>query len=147
GNISLWDKNWLSDGASIQKPVGLDPMLDYLTVADLMMKNEKTWDYNMLHGIGVCIRDDQCRRLKCNVDASFSSSRNKVGIGVCIRDDQGRFVLAKTEWYSPLLDVDVGESMGLLSAVTWVKELHLNSVVFELDSKHVVDSFNRNELD
>ncbi|AES90711.2 hypothetical protein MTR_4g096920 [Medicago truncatula] len=26
--------------------------------------------------------------LKCNVDASFSNSRNKVGIGICIRDDK-----------------------------------------------------------
>jgi hypothetical protein len=25
--------------------------------------------------------------LKCNVDASFSRTRNKEGIGVCIRDD------------------------------------------------------------
>jgi hypothetical protein len=33
--------------------------------------------------------------LKCNVDASFSRTRNKVGIGICIRDEQGQFVLAK----------------------------------------------------
>ncbi|PNX87835.1 cytochrome p450, partial [Trifolium pratense] len=74
------------------------------------------------------------------------NSRNKVGIGVCIRDDQGQFVLAKSEWYSPLLDVDVGEAMALLSTITWVKELHFN-VVFDLDSKRVVDNFNCNELD
>ncbi|GAU38731.1 hypothetical protein TSUD_208420 [Trifolium subterraneum] len=84
---------------------------------------------------------------KCNVDASFSRSRNKVGIGVCIRDDQGQFVLAKTEWYSPILDVDTGEALGLLSALKWVKDLHLNSVVFELDSKRVVDKFNNNMID
>jgi hypothetical protein len=35
--------------------------------------------------------------LKCNVDASFSKTRNKVGINVCIRDDQDQFVLAKTK--------------------------------------------------
>ena len=33
---------------------------------------------------------------KCNVDASFSESLNRVGIDICIRDDQGAFVLART---------------------------------------------------
>ncbi|MCH98722.1 ribonuclease H protein, partial [Trifolium medium] len=41
-------------------------------------------------------------RYKCNIDASFSSGLNRVGIGTCIRDDQGRFVVAKTEWFSPV---------------------------------------------
>ncbi|GAU39132.1 hypothetical protein TSUD_23110 [Trifolium subterraneum] len=71
----------------------------------------------------------------------------QVGIGVCIRDDQGQFVLAKTKWYSPILDVDTGEALGLLSALKWVKDLHLNNVVFELDSKRVVDKFNNNMID
>jgi ribonuclease HI len=70
-----------------------------------------------------------------------------VGIGVCIRDDQGQFVLAKTEWHSPILDVDTGEALGLLSAMKWMRDLHLNNVVFELDSKRVVDSFKHNRRD
>ncbi|GAU38127.1 hypothetical protein TSUD_318140 [Trifolium subterraneum] len=49
-------------------------------------------------------------RYKCNIDASFSSELNKVGIGTCIRDDQGRFVLAKTEWFSPTCDVEMDEA-------------------------------------
>ncbi|GAU29382.1 hypothetical protein TSUD_31890 [Trifolium subterraneum] len=55
-------------------------------------------------------------RYKCNIDASFSSDLDKVGIGTCIRDDQGRFVLAKTEWFSPTCDVEMGEAQGLLHA-------------------------------
>ncbi|PNX86190.1 cytochrome p450, partial [Trifolium pratense] len=35
-------------------------------------------------------------RYKCNIDASFSTQRNRVGLGICIREDEGRFVLAKT---------------------------------------------------
>ncbi|GAU25475.1 hypothetical protein TSUD_71290 [Trifolium subterraneum] len=50
-------------------------------------------------------------RYKCNVDASFSIRRNRTEIGICIRDDQGSFVLAKTEWLSPILDVDTGEAV------------------------------------
>src|SRR4030065_2026083 len=60
-------------------------------------------------------------RYKCNVDASFSHSFNRVGLGMCIRDDKGCFVLAKTEWLSPLLELDLGEALGLLSALHWVR--------------------------
>jgi hypothetical protein len=49
-------------------------------------------------------------------------------------------VLAKTEWMTPLLDVDLGEALGLLSAMYWVRDLQLGIVDFELDSKTVVDS-------
>ncbi|KAK2356026.1 hypothetical protein QL285_093387 [Trifolium repens] len=78
-------------------------------------------------------------RYKCNIDASFSPIRNKVGIGMCIRDDHGRYVAAKTEWLSPILDVEIGEAMGLLSALKWVDELQLKDMDFEMDCKRVVD--------
>ncbi|KEH18875.1 hypothetical protein MTR_8g031080 [Medicago truncatula] len=55
----------------------------------------------------------RCGRLKCNVDASFSSSTNKVGVGMCIRDEEGHFVRAKTMWHKPLCSVDIGEALGL----------------------------------
>ncbi|GAU39947.1 hypothetical protein TSUD_149570 [Trifolium subterraneum] len=51
------------------------------------------------------------------------------------RDDQGRYVAAKTEWLEPILDVEIGEAMGLFSAVKWVDELRLCDVDFEMDCK------------
>lgn len=30
---------------------------------------------------------------------------------------------------------------GLLSVICWVHDLHLDGVIFKLDSKHVVDGF------
>jgi len=86
-------------------------------------------------------------KFKCNVDASFSQARNRVGIDVCIRDDEGRYVLAKTEWMSLLLGVDLGEALGLLSAMYWVRDLQLGIMDFELDSKIVVDSLYGNKSD
>jgi hypothetical protein len=65
---------------------------------------------------------------------------------MCIQDDEGRFVLAKPEWLSPLLDVDLREALGLLSALHWVRglglvrDMRLGIVNFELDSKILVDS-------
>ncbi|CAJ2632579.1 unnamed protein product [Trifolium pratense] len=71
-------------------------------------------------------------------DASFSYLHNKVGIGMCIRDDQERFGRAKTEWLEPILDVEIGEAMGLLSALKWIEELHFYDTGVEVDCKRVV---------
>ncbi|GAU34524.1 hypothetical protein TSUD_393980 [Trifolium subterraneum] len=84
-------------------------------------------------------------RYKCNIDASFSSSLNKVGIGICIRDDQGRFVIARTEWLTPIMEVEVGEAIGLLHALKWVEELQISDMDFEVDCKRVVDSLHSNK--
>ncbi|XP_045822258.1 uncharacterized protein LOC123915155 [Trifolium pratense] len=86
-------------------------------------------------------------RYKCNVDASFSIRRNRTWIGICIRDDQGSFVLAKTEWFSPILDINTEEAVGLLHALKWVQELQLENVDFELDSKNVVAKFHSKARD
>jgi hypothetical protein len=83
-------------------------------------------------------------RYKCNIDASFSSSLNMVGIGICLRDDHGDFVMVKTDCFSPLCDVDVGEDVGLHTTFQWLVALHYDIVDFALDSKIVVDCFNSN---
>ncbi|KEH29364.1 hypothetical protein MTR_4g035890 [Medicago truncatula] len=49
-------------------------------------------------------------RFKCNVDTSFSASLNKVGFGACIRDANGNHVISRTECFTPLLDVEMGEA-------------------------------------
>lgn len=65
----------------------------------------------------------------------------RVGIWVCIRDDTSTFVLAKTEWFTPVCELHVGEALGLLLALEWVHHLHLGPIDFEHDAKKVVDSF------
>jgi len=86
-------------------------------------------------------------RYKCNIDASFSDSLNMVGIVICIHDDQGEFVVARTDCFSPLCDVDVGEVVGLHTALQWMADLHYDHVDFVLDSKYVVERFNPNLVD
>jgi len=88
-----------------------------------------------------------CGRYKCNIDASFSDSLNMVGIGICIRDDQGEFVMAKTDCFSPICDVDVGEAVGLRTALQWMADHHYDHVDFVLDSMPVVERFNSNLVD
>ncbi|PNX85449.1 cytochrome p450, partial [Trifolium pratense] len=62
-----------------------------------------------------------------------------VGIGMCIRDDQGRFVKGRTEWIEPILDVEIGKAVGLLSALKWIDELQFYDTDVEIDCKRVVD--------
>lgn len=74
-------------------------------------------------------------RYKCSIDASFSSSLDRMRIGMCIRDENGCFVLTKTLWYSLLCSVEEGEAFGLYNALVWVADLLMNNVDFHLDSK------------
>lgn len=46
-----------------------------------------------------------------------------VGIGICLCGDLGVFVLAKTDCFSPLCDVDVGEVVGLHTTLKWLADL------------------------
>jgi ribonuclease HI len=60
--------------------------------------------------------------------------------------DHCRFVSARTEWIEPILDVEVGEVMGLMSALRWVHELQLHNMDFEMDCKSVVDRLYSNRM-
>jgi ribonuclease HI len=42
--------------------------------------------------------------------------------------------------FSYITDVNIGEAIGLLKAMNWVRDLHLWNMDFEVDSKTVVDS-------
>ena len=79
-------------------------------------------------------------RYKCNIDAAFSNSLNRTGIGICIRDHDGSFVLAKMLTHPCFLLVDVGEALGLFSALQWLRDMQFDNVDFETDSKLTVDA-------
>jgi len=51
------------------------------------------------------------------------------------------FVLAKTDLFAPLCDVDVGEVVGL-HTLEWVSDLQFDNVDLALDFKRVVDHVN-----
>ena len=86
-------------------------------------------------------------RYKCNIDASFSTSLNRVGLGMCLGDDDGAFVLARTEWFAPLCDVEVGEAVGLHTTLDWICNQQFDKVDFVLDCKRVVDCVNSSLYD
>jgi hypothetical protein len=44
-------------------------------------------------------------------------------VGIVYRNDQRNIVVARTLWLKPIVDVEVGEAIGLLHALKWTDEL------------------------
>jgi ribonuclease HI len=78
--------------------------------------------------------------LKCNVDASFYNLAGATGWGWILRDSRGHFQLAGTNILHSPLNVLEGEAMALTEAMEEVMHRGLSHVIFESDSKLVVDA-------
>lgn len=72
--------------------------------------------------------------LKCNIDASLSSQLDRTGIGLHIRESAGRFMRARTTWFSPCIAIREGEASVLLAALHWISQLGLAHVILEMDN-------------
>jgi ribonuclease HI len=79
---------------------------------------------------------------KCNVDAAFHTGINKTSIGWVLRDHIGRFIAAETTWFDGCCSVVEGEATALLDAVQAIVQRGFSRVIFESDSKSVVDAIN-----
>jgi ribonuclease HI len=78
--------------------------------------------------------------LKCNVDASFYNLAGSTGWGWILRDSNGDFKLAGTNIVNTPFSVVEGEAMALAEAMKEMLQRGLSYVVFESDSKIVVDA-------
>jgi ribonuclease HI len=78
--------------------------------------------------------------LKCNVDAGFHHNLNKTSAGWCVRDNLGRFMKAGTTWKRAKFSVGEGEALALLEAMKVMENGRATQVIFETDSKCVVDA-------
>ncbi|MCH82815.1 RNA-directed DNA polymerase (Reverse transcriptase), partial [Trifolium medium] len=77
---------------------------------------------------------------KCNVDAGFHNDLSRTSDGWCVRDHGGGFVIAGTNWWEGKYTILEGESMALLEAMKQMELRGMNNVIFETDSKSVVDA-------
>jgi hypothetical protein len=77
---------------------------------------------------------------KCNVDAGFHKELNRITAGWCVRNHVGNFVMAGTLWQEGHLSVIEGEAYALLEALKAMQQQGLSQVIFETDSKNVVDA-------
>ncbi|XVF40504.1 hypothetical protein PTKIN_Ptkin01aG0118600 [Pterospermum kingtungense] len=80
-------------------------------------------------------------------EKSSSLFKGAIGIGMVLRDEYGLFRAGRTVLKSGLMAVKEGEAFGLFEALLWVCNLRCQQVIFELDSKEVVDVVGRATLD
>jgi ribonuclease HI len=83
--------------------------------------------------------------LKCNVDASFYNLAGSTGWDWVLRDSSGEFKLAGTNIVNTPFSVLEGEAMALVEAMKEVIQRGLQYVVFESDSKTVVDAISSHQ--
>jgi hypothetical protein len=78
--------------------------------------------------------------LKCNTDAGFHNGANKTSAGWILRNYMGNFVMAGTAWYQGKWSIIEGEAMDLLEAMRIMEQNGITHVIFESDSKNVVEA-------
>lgn len=76
---------------------------------------------------------------KVNVDAAFFVDSMQMGVGMVLRDNSGAHIIGRTLLFNSNFAVDVGEALGIYEALSWVKQLGLERIVVEGDSKVVFD--------
>ncbi|XP_075479010.1 uncharacterized protein LOC142519880 [Primulina tabacum] len=92
--------------------------------------------------------DTSCKRwhkppasfLKCNTDAALFTSSNRFGLSGVLRDENGEFIACRMQHNAGNPAIKECEALALLQAITWIKEMELANVIFELDAKNVVDA-------
>jgi hypothetical protein len=77
---------------------------------------------------------------KCNVDASFSQSPCSSGWSWCVRNSDGSFIAAGTNSCRHNLSVHEGEAIAILEAMREASSRGWSNIIFESDSKVVVDA-------
>jgi ribonuclease HI len=83
---------------------------------------------------------------KCNTDAGFHDGSNRASAGWILRNYMGNFVLAGTAWYRGKHSIIEGEAKALLEAMSTMEQNGFSHVIFETDSKNVVDAIHNLRL-
>jgi len=83
---------------------------------------------------------------KCNIDATFFTTKKTVSMGACLRDEKGTFVAALTTYCEAVMTVAEGEAWGLYQGIQWISSLGYHNVIFELDCKMVVDDVHNSKM-
>ncbi|XP_073300593.1 uncharacterized protein [Primulina huaijiensis] len=73
--------------------------------------------------------------VKCNNDAAFFDDIQSAGVSMVMRDAKGRFIIARTTLVKILRCVKEGEAIGLLEALSWIRNMDYSNVMFEVDAQ------------
>ena len=75
----------------------------------------------------------------------YDEGKSSWGIVVC--DSQGLFRYAASQLMDDIFQVRELEALGLREALSWIKNLGFNQVIFELDSLQVVHALQKRVAD
>ena len=78
--------------------------------------------------------------VKCNIDAAVFREEGKSSWGIVVHDSQGLFLQATSQVVNDLFQVRELETLGLREALSWIKHLGFDRVLFETDSLQVVQA-------
>ncbi|XP_073042037.1 uncharacterized protein [Primulina eburnea] len=84
----------------------------------------------------------QAPALKCNVDATLQNDRRNTGLRMVLRDCTGSFISARINALPGLVEIKEAEAMSFKEALSWVEDMDLQEIIFESDSKVVIDAVN-----
>ncbi|XP_075485321.1 uncharacterized protein LOC142525036 [Primulina tabacum] len=85
--------------------------------------------------------------VKCNIDAAFFDDIKSAGISMVVRNDEGRFLMARTNLIKGLCCVREGEAIGLLEALSWIRNSNYPKVLFEVDALTVYNAMTESAVD
>ncbi|XP_073308286.1 uncharacterized protein [Primulina huaijiensis] len=90
----------------------------------------------------------QAPTFKCNVDATLQNERRTTGLEMVLRDFTSSFISARTNALPGLVGIKEAEAMASKEALSWVDEdMGLQEVIFESDSKVVINAINSQSED
>ncbi|XP_075492415.1 uncharacterized protein LOC142530463 [Primulina tabacum] len=85
--------------------------------------------------------------VKCNIDAAFFEDIKSAGISMVVRDEEGRLLMARTNLIKVLRCVKEGEAIGLLEALSWIRNSDYSNVLFEVDAMTVYHAMKETTVD
>ena len=85
--------------------------------------------------------------VKCNIDATVFHDEGKSSWGIVVRDSQGLFLYVASQLMDDIFQVRELEALGLREALSWIKNLGFNQVIFELDSLQIVHALQKRVAD
>ncbi|XP_073313582.1 uncharacterized protein [Primulina huaijiensis] len=85
--------------------------------------------------------------VKCNIDAAFFDDIKSAGISMVVRNEEGRFLMARTNLIKGLCCVREGEAIGLLEALSWIRNSNYPKVLFEVDALTVYNAMTESVAD
>ncbi|KAJ1416432.1 Reverse transcriptase zinc-binding domain [Sesbania bispinosa] len=124
---SLWKRRNEKVWEGILRPASHAVNHTRETLQDWDSMNKRRRDHigSIVLSQSLCWFPPQSGRVKCNVDAALFQHQHQhsFGIGLCVRDERGCFLKAKTIYHLGLPSTQEAEAIGLLSAVSWLREL------------------------